>query len=185
LDDVRAEALVLAEGEVLEIGFGTGRNLPFYPKPVTRIVALEPNAGMDRWAADRISASALPVDVVRERAEDLPFAGETFDTVVSTFTLCSVGDPGRVLAEAGRVLKPGGRLLFAEHGLSDEPGIQKWQHRLTPVNRALADGCHLNRDMEALVGGSGLRIDGMERFYMEGIPRVGGHIYRGAAGKAR
>ena len=159
LDEIRAETLKPATGDVLEIGFGTGRNLPFYPEDVTRLVGLEPNPGMRKWADERCLKAGFPVEQVQDRAESLPFGASSFDTVVSTFTLCSVGEVEEALNQARRVLKPGGRLLFAEHGLSCDEGVRKWQHRLTPVNRVIADGCHLNRDMEALIRAAGLEIE--------------------------
>lgn len=185
MDRIRSNLLGGAAGHVLEIGFGTGRNLAHYPDAVTRVVGLEPNPGMRKWMMKRIAASDLPVDSVNERAESLPFDSGTFDTVVSTFTLCSVTDVTDVAREACRVLKPGGRFLFAEHGLSPDEKVRKWQHRLTPINRVFGDGCHLNRDIEALVAASGMRMEQVERYYMDQVPRVGGYMYQGSAVKER
>jgi ubiquinone/menaquinone biosynthesis C-methylase UbiE len=158
--EARRAALVgEASGEVLEIGFGSGATLPFYdPAKVSRLTVVEPSEGMNRRAATRLTASPVPVTSVPGAGERLPFDNAAFDTVVTCLTLCSVEDPPRVLAEIRRVLKPGGRFLFLEHVLSEDEKRQRWQHRLTPVQKVVGVGCHLNRDTAALVRAAGFSL---------------------------
>jgi ubiquinone/menaquinone biosynthesis C-methylase UbiE len=178
----RRLALAGAAGEVLEIGFGTGLNLPFYPEGrVTALAALEPNPGMTRLAHRGIAEASFPVALVAERAEALPFDAGRFDCVVSTWTLCSIPAPQRALAEVARVLKPGGRFLFLEHGLAERPRVRRWQRRLTPLQRRIADGCHLDRDFGALVEASDLALDRLERYRLDSLPTLASQLYRGEA----
>ena len=173
-----------AQGLVLEIGFGTGLNLPFYSGQVERVVTVEPNAGMRRWSAPRIAAARVAVEQhVLDASGRLPFEEGSFDTVVSTWTMCSIRDVGAALAEAHRVLKSGGSFLFVEHGLSPEESVARWQRRLTPVFKLVGDGCHLDRDIEAIVRGSGMRVEVVEKFYLGDTPKVGGYTYRGVGVK--
>lgn len=176
----RRQTLAGLAGEVLEIGFGTGHNLPWYPETVTRIVGIEPNPGMHRVAAPRVAAARASVELVQERAEALPFADASFDAVVSTFTLCSVAAPAVALAELRRVLRPGGGFAFLEHGLAPEPKVARWQRRLTPLQRLIGDGCHLNRKIDDLVAGSGFAIEQLETGYQPG-PKVASYLYQGLA----
>ena len=181
----RPLALAEASGEVLELGFGTGLNLPHYPKGVTRVVAVEPNAKLSRRATERIVSSPIDVEVASLRGDrELPFDAGRFDCAVSTWTMCTIPDVAAALAEVHRVLKPGGRLLFVEHGLAPEPAVQRWQRRLTPAMRFLGDGCRLDRDIDALVRASPLAVERCERFYLPDTFRVGGFTYRGSAVKA-
>ena len=170
-------------GEVLEIGFGTGLNLPYYPKHVRRITVVDPNPGMHRKAQTRIKQSEIEVDQRLLSSEALPFANSTFDCVVSTFTLCSIGKVERALAEVYRVLRLGGRFLVLEHGLSPDPGIQIWQRRLNWLERSLADNCHLDRNVRELLGRQPFRSVELDEFYMERTPRTHGYIYKGEATK--
>src|SRR4051794_16385204 len=147
----RRQLLATVGGDVLEVGFGTGLNLPHYPAQVKRITTVDPNTGMHRLAQRRIRQSKFEVDQRVLSGERLPFDDGTFDCAVSTFTLCSIDDVSEALSEVYRILKPGGRLLFLEHGLSPEPNVQKWQRRLNWLEMRLADGCHLDRDMRELV----------------------------------
>jgi predicted TPR repeat methyltransferase len=157
----RRQALVSgASGEVLEIGFGSGATLPFYdPARVSRLTVVEPSAGMNRRAAAQLATSPVPVTAVAGAGEQLPFGDACFDTVVCCLTLCSVADVGQVLAEVRRVLKPGGRFLFLEHVLADDPGRQRWQQRLNPVQRVVGVGCNLNRASALLVQAAGFQLD--------------------------
>lgn len=178
---LRQELLAGASGRVLEIGLGTGLNLPRYPDAVDSVDGIDPNPGMNRIASEAAARAPFPVAVHRAGAERLPFPDQTFDTAVSTWTLCSVGDVPAALAEIARVLRPGGRFLFLEHGRSHEPRIARWQHRLTPIQRRFADGCHLDRDFEQLLAASPLAVDHVDRFYGPDLPKLAGYLYRGTA----
>jgi ubiquinone/menaquinone biosynthesis C-methylase UbiE len=188
MSDTRMSALrtdLLAEvgGEVLEIGFGTGLNLPHYPPHVRRITTADPNPGMWKLARRRIAESGIAVDPRVAGGEGLPFENDTFDCVVSTWTLCSIPDARRALSEVYRVLKPGRRFLFLEHGLSEDPAVQGWQRRLNPLQRVLGDGCRLDLDVEAVVRSQPFRDMAVQRFEMERVPRTHGTMYRGVATK--
>lgn len=178
---LRGELLECVEGEILEIGFGTGLNLDHYPERVRRITAVDPSEGMNHLARRRIAESGREVDLQVVSAERLPFEAARFDCVISTWTLCSLEDRARALAEVRRVLRPGGRFLFLEHGLHDQPKIQWWQRRLTPLHRRLAVGCRLDVDMEALVRSAEFHEARVERFQLERVPQVVGAMYRGVA----
>jgi ubiquinone/menaquinone biosynthesis C-methylase UbiE len=180
---LRGETLARAGGEILEIGFGTGLNLPHYPEPVRRIATVDPNAGMGKLARKRIAESRIRVDQHVLSGEELPFAHGSFDCVVSTWTLCSIADADRAVREVHRVLRPGGCFLFLEHGLSEDPGVRAWQRRLNPIQRRLGDGCRLDLDVEAIVRGQPFADVRIERFVMERTPRTHGTMYRGAAVK--
>ncbi len=137
---LRSELLADVGGEVLEIGFGTGLNLPHYPAHVRRITTVDPNPGMNRLAHRRIAEGGMSVDQRTLRGEQLPFADESFDCVVSTWTLCSIPDAGRALGEVYRVLRPGGQFVFLEHGISDDPAVRRWQRRLSHLLRHSGHG---------------------------------------------
>jgi ubiquinone/menaquinone biosynthesis C-methylase UbiE len=179
----RRELLVHAFGNVLEIGFGTGLNLPYYPETVSKITTVDPNVGMNRLAKKRIKQSGIEVDQRVLGGERLPFDDNSFDSVVSTFTLCSIEDVSRALSEVYRVLKLGGRFLFLEHGLSPEPNVQKWQRRLTWLEMRLADGCRLDRRIKELVASQPFSGVEIEEFYLEKSPKTHGYLYRGMARK--
>jgi ubiquinone/menaquinone biosynthesis C-methylase UbiE len=170
----RRQALVAgASGEVLEIGFGSGATLPFYnPARVARLTVVEPSLGMNRRAAARLARSPVPVTSVPGAGEQLPFGDAAFDTVVCCLTLCSVSDVGQVLAEVRRVLKPGGRFLFLEHVLADDPDRQRWQRRLTPIQKVVGVGCHLDRPSAQLVRDAGFVLEPMP--VAEDEPAFGG-----------
>lgn len=179
----RRELLAHASGDVLEIGFGTGLNLPFYPEDVRRLTTVDPNAGMHSLARRRIKQAKVEVDQRVLSGERLPFDTGTFDCVVSTFTLCSIAGVGEALCEAYRVLRPGGKFLFLEHGLSPEPGVQKWQRRLNWLEMLLADGCRLDRDIRSLVTAQPFSLERIDQFYMERFPKTHGYMSRGVATK--
>ena len=183
-DKPRRRTLASASGRILEIGFGTGRNLPHYPPGVSRIEAIDPDTDLDRFSGPRIATSSIAVDFHHLNAEHLPFTGESFDTVVCTLTLCSIPDVVHALGEVQRVLKPGGRFLFLEHGLSPDAGVARWQHRLNPLQQRIGGGCHLTRDTVALVGQSGLKLQDAEHYYLRHIPRVAGYMTEGCALKS-
>jgi ubiquinone/menaquinone biosynthesis C-methylase UbiE len=178
---LRKEALAEVAGEVLEIGFGTGLNLPHYPEHVRRITTVDPNPGMSKVAQGRIELSGIAVDQRMIGSEQLPFEDETFDCVVSTWTLCSIPEVERALGEVFRVLRSGGRFVFLEHGQAEDPKIRDWQRRLNPIQRALGDGCRLDLDVPALVGGRSFSDIRVDRFVMERVPRTHGTMYRGVA----
>jgi ubiquinone/menaquinone biosynthesis C-methylase UbiE len=177
----RMELLQKVRGEVLEIGFGTGLNLAYYPKDIGRVTTVDVNPGVHRLAAKRMQQS--PIQVIHQiiDSKSLPMADASFDAVVSTWTLCSIADVESALREIRRVLKPDGRFYFVEHGLSPDPMVAKWQHRLTPVQKVIADGCHLDRDIKALVRAAGFRIDSVHEFLADGVPRIGSFMTLGVA----
>lgn len=177
---LRARVAAGLEGEVLEIGFGSGRNVPHYPAAVTRVRAVDPSTVGRRLAAGRVAESSVPIDYVGLDGEDLPLADASVDHVLSTWTLCSIPDVDRAVAEIGRVLRPGGVFHFLEHGRAPDPGVARWQDRLTPLQRRLAGGCHLNRPIREIVAGGGLEIDELDTYYIRG-PRPLGYMYEGTA----
>jgi len=182
-DSERKQVLAEVGGDVLEVGFGSGLNIPHYPASVHELTAIDPNPGMRRYAEPRITASPIKVERCVLSGESLPMADASFDTVVCTWTLCSIENVEQALAEIHRVLKSGGRFVFLEHGLSNEPDVQRWQHRLNPIQKVIGDGCNLNRDIRALVENVGFSSLEMENFYLEKTPRLVGYMYRGVAVK--
>ncbi len=177
----RQRLLAAAQGTVVEIGFGTGLNLPHYPRTVTALFAVDPAPLLPDRVARRVADASFPVRLQHVTAEELPYEPATFDCAVSTFTLCTIPDPVRSLREIRRVLKPGGRFLFLEHGRSDDPATARWQDRLNPLQRRLACGCNLNRRIDRLVIEAGLHIERLDRNVLPGVPRIGGELYRGIA----
>ncbi len=183
-DEVRRDTLRNVRGNTLEIGFGTGLNLPHYPSSVGRLTTIDVNPGMGTLARKRIAHSGIKVDHRVLNGQSLPMGDGTFESVVSTWTLCSIPDVDAALGEIHRVLAAGGRFFFVEHGLSNEAGIQRWQHRLTPIQKAFAGGCHLDRNIGSLIRGAGFHELELKTFYMEKVPRVEGFLYQGSAIKA-
>lgn len=170
-----------ARGDVLEIGLGTGLNLPHYPGGVSQLHAVDPAPLLPDRVAQRSRAVAFPVQITQLTAETLPFDDRTFDCVVSTWTLCTIPDPVKALREVRRVLKPNGAFLFLEHGRSDEARIAAWQDRLNPLQRVIGCGCNLNRKIDRLISEAGLTITMLERVAMHSVPRIVGELYRGTA----
>jgi ubiquinone/menaquinone biosynthesis C-methylase UbiE len=168
------------EGEVLEVGFGSGRNVPFYPSSTTRVRAVDPATVGRKLAAARVAASPVPVEYVGLDGEALPLPDESVDHVLTTWTLCTIPDVERALGEMRRVLRPGGALHFLEHGRSPDTKVAAWQDRLTPIQRRLAGGCHLNRPIDDLVRGSGLEVRTLDRYYLKG-PKALGYMFEGVA----
>lgn len=169
-----------AQGRVLEIGMGTGRNLPFYDRSrLTQLVGVDPALQMHRLAQHRSARAGIAVELMGLSAERLPLPDDSFDTVVCTYTLCSIPDPLAALHEVRRVLKPGGRLLFCEHGRAPDPVLARWQDRIQPLWMPLAGGCHLDRDVPALLRASGLQAQ-VDQGYIGG-PRVLTYHYWGQA----
>lgn len=180
MSEQRQDLLKDATGEILEIGFGTGLNLQHYPHHIQKITTIDVNAGMNPLAQKRINASNIEVNNKVLNSEHLPMADQSFDTVVSTWTLCSIAKVEQALTEINRVLKVGGKFLFIEHGLSDKPQIQAWQNRLTPLQKIIADGCHLNRNIQQLVENQ-FNLVHLERFKLENLPEPLGYTYKGIA----
>ncbi len=170
----RQRVLALAEGRVLEIGAGSGVNLPFYSDRTTEIVGLEPHPKL------RAMAERAGLRVIQGSAEAIPLDSASVDCVVTTWTLCSIPDAAAALEEMRRVLRPGGRLLFVEHGLAPDAGVQRWQQRLTPLWKHIAGGCHLDRDIPGLIRKAGFDIVQLETGHMEG-PRPMTFMYEGWA----
>jgi ubiquinone/menaquinone biosynthesis C-methylase UbiE len=177
----REKVVHLAEGDVLEIGFGSGLNLPYYERDkVRRIFGLEPSAGMRRKAQPNVDASGLDVEFIDLPGEEIPLEAQSVDTVLVTFTLCSIDDAVTALEGMRRVLKPGGKLLFAEHGAAPDESVRRWQDRLNPGWKRLSGGCNMNRDIPALIERCGFRITSDERMYIPGL-RILSYNYWGIA----
>ncbi|NEO87347.1 MAG: class I SAM-dependent methyltransferase [Spirulina sp. SIO3F2] len=180
--EYRRSLLANISGTVLEIGVGTGLNLAHYPETVTHLTTIDVNPGMSRRAQARLAQLHCPTHHQVLNSETLPMGNNTFDHVVSTWTLCSIAQVSQALAEIYRVLKPGGQFHFIEHGLSDRPAVQIWQHRLTPLQKRIADGCHLDRPIQALIARQFATFT-VEQFVMPDFPAVAGYTYKGVATK--
>ncbi len=178
----RQEILADVTGKVLELGFGTGLNLPYYPQNIDTVVAVDVSPNVYKLARKRIQSSNITIDNRVLNGENLPMEDHTFDSVVSTFTLCSIPNVGQAIAEVHRVLKPGGKFFFVEHGLSHEPTIQIWQNRLTPIQKAIAGGCHLNRNIKQIVEKK-FDIISLEEKYADNSPKITAYLYKGIAMK--
>jgi ubiquinone/menaquinone biosynthesis C-methylase UbiE len=179
----RARVCAGLEGDVLEVGFGSGRNVPHYPTQVTRVWAVDPATLGRQLAAERVAASPVPVVYVELDGEQLPLDDASVDHVLTTWTLCTIRDVGRALAEMRRVLRPGGSLHFVEHGRAPQPRVARWQDRLTPVQRRVFGGCHLNRPIDALIERAGLRLEKLDNYYARG-PKPFGYMFEGVAKKS-
>lgn len=181
---LRHELIPAAEGRVLEIGIGSGLNLPFYGASVSGVVGIDPSMSLLRRATRAGRDRAIGVDVVYGSAEQLPFDTGDFDTVVTTWTVCSIPDAVAALAEMRRVLKPAGALLFVEHGRAPDARVRRWQDRVNPLWHAISGGCNVNRDISTLVKGSGFRITREETGYLVKGPRFVTYTYMGQAAPA-
>jgi ubiquinone/menaquinone biosynthesis C-methylase UbiE len=181
ISPLRAEWIPHARGEVLEIGAGSGLNLPFYSSQVRRLYALDASVELQRMARGRMAAGPFEVEFLLQSAENpLPLADRSIDTVVVTWTLCSISNASQALQQMKRVLTADGRLLFLEHGRAPDPGVATWQDRLTPAWKRVGGGCHLNRKMDALIEAAGFRITELKKCYLRG-PRPLMYTYQGFA----
>jgi ubiquinone/menaquinone biosynthesis C-methylase UbiE len=185
MNDLRPETVSLASGEVLEVGFGTALNLRYYGSEVTKVTGLDPMLTDGVGAVDdRIAAAPFPVERAALRADgELPFDAGRFDTVVTTWTLCSIPDAKAALGEMRRVLKPGGKYVFIEHGRSQNEGTARWQDRLNPMWLALTGECNINRRIDQIIESGGFELTSMDRFLGDG-PKILATLYRGVATKA-
>ncbi|GMU95233.1 class I SAM-dependent methyltransferase [Ignavibacterium album] len=174
----------IEEEKILEIGFGTGINLKFYPENVKHIIGIDANEGMLKQAEKKIQNNKIKVEVIHQSSEKLPFKDNSIDAALSTYTLCSIKNVESALKEIYRVLKPEGKYYFLEHGLADKPLVQKLQHIFNPVQNIWADGCNLNRNISSLISASGLKIVEMKNYYMKRDPKIVGYMYEGIAVKA-
>lgn len=179
LVEYRRRTVTAAEGRVLEIGVGSGLNLPFYSAKAERIIGLDPSSKLLGMAGKPAREAASPVELIEGTAEAIPLEDRTVDTVVSTWAMCSIPDVQRALGEMRRVLKPSGRLVFVEHGLAPEARVRRWQDRLTPLWRRFSGGCHLNRAIAELIEGAGFRIERLDFGYMPG-PKPMAFMYEGS-----
>ena len=181
LREMRRETLAAASGRTIDVGAGTGANLGLYPEAVTELVLAEPDPHMTKRLRRRMAEEGSSAELVEAPAERLPFEDASFDTVVFTLVLCTVPDPRAALAEAARVLKPSGRLLFVEHVRAEDPGLARWQDRLERPWRFCADGCHCNRDTVATMEASPLRVEKVERAELPKSPPITKPLVRGTA----
>jgi ubiquinone/menaquinone biosynthesis C-methylase UbiE len=177
---LRKQVAAGLSGEVLEVGFGSGLNVPYYPPAVTRVQAVDPAMVGRKLAAKRIAASRVPVEFVGLDGQHLPVESGSIDHVLITWTMCTIPDIETALAEMRRVLRPGGQMHFIEHGLAPDPKVVRWQHRLNPIENRVAGGCNLNRPIDTLIENAGFSFDQLETFYGKG-PKSFSYFYEGVA----
>ncbi len=182
---IRAEVIPRAHGMVLEVGIGSGLNLPFYSDRVTRVYGVDPSLELQKIARTRARAASVAVEFLAQSAEEsLPLDDQSIDTVVITWTLCSIPDVSKALLQIKRVLKPTGQLIFVEHGLAPDPSVQSWQNRINPIWKPIAGGCNLNRKIDDLITSAGFEMSELQTTYLPG-PRPLTFTYRGIAQQAR
>ena len=178
----REKVIPLARGTVLEIGIGSGLNLPYYDSSqVERVIGLDPSEASWKLAAERAAALAFPVDFIGLPGEEIPLDAASVDTVVVTFSLCTIPDPVAALQGMSRVLRPGGKLVFCEHGMAPDSAVRKWQDRINPLWRRVCGGCNLNRDIPRILENGGFQVTDMDTRYLPGTPRFAGFNFWGSA----
>ncbi len=178
----REKVVPQASGRILEIGMGSGLNIPYYdPARVEKVWGLEPSVGMRRRAAPRVAAAPFEIEWLDLPCEQIPLADDSADTIVLTYTLCTISDFRTALAQMRRVLKPGGVLLFSEHGAAPDPGVRRWQDRINPVWKKLAGGCNLNRDVPGALEQAGFAVRQLDTMYLPKTPRIAAFQYWGHA----
>lgn len=178
----REKVVPMAEGLVLEVGIGSGLNIPFYDAAkVERILGLDPSEELNRMALKVAEEKGIPVEFILGGAEDMPLPDNHVDTVLVTFTMCTIPEVAAANKEMLRVLKPGGKMIFCEHGVAPDVGVLKWQNRIDPIWGKIAGGCHLNRDIPSLIEDAGFKIKTMEQMYLPRTPKFAGYNYWGTA----
>ena len=178
----REKVVPMAEGLVLEVGIGSGLNIPFYDTAkIDKIIGLDPSEELNRMASKVAEKNGVPVEFLASGAESIPLPDNHVDTVLVTFTMCTIPDVAAANKEMLRVLKPGGKMIFCEHGLAPDAGVSKWQSRLDPIWGKIAGGCHLNRDIPRLIRDAGFNIRSMEQMYLPSTPKFAGYNYWGTA----
>jgi ubiquinone/menaquinone biosynthesis C-methylase UbiE len=178
----RQKCLTEVSGDILEVGFGSGHNMPYYTNQVKKVTAIDPSIVSAKLAQTRIQRAGFPVEYLTMKGEEIPTDSGRFDSVVSTFTLCTIPDVDAALRQIRRVLKPNGRFFFLEHGRSDDPRIQRRQDRWNATQMFLCGGCHLNRNIEGIIRKAGFEMQSLEKYYGKG-PRISACLYRGIARK--
>ena len=181
LDPLRRRACAPLSGRVVEIGFGSGRNVGLYPEAVTSVDAIEPADVAWNMAVERVTASPIPIRRAGLDGQRLPFDDNTFDAALTTFTLCTIPDVDAALAEIARVVRPGGTVAFLEHGTAPDDAVRRWQRRLEPIQKRTAGGCHLTRDIPKLLTDNGFDLTELDQFYQRGAPRPFAALSLGAA----
>ena len=179
--EIRARVCAGLSGEVVEIGFGSGLNVGHYPSSVTRVAAVEPSDVGWGLGAERVAEARVPVERSGLDGQQLPFPDDSFDSALSTFTMCTIPDLDAALAELRRVLRPGGALHFVEHGKAPEESVQRWQKRIEPLYSPMAGGCRLSRPIDDLLTGGGFQLEKVERYYAPKDPKPFGYLYEGVA----
>ena len=178
----RQKVVSQAEGKVLEVGIGSGLNLPFYDKSkVKKIWGLDPSEELNRMASKVATEENLEVDFIISGAENIPLPDDHVDTVLITYTMCTIPEVEQANQEMKRVLKPGGKMIFCEHGKAPDPNIHKWQNRVNPFWKKIAGGCNLNRDIPDLIEASGFKLENLETMYLPSTPKIAGYNYWGYA----
>ncbi|WP_420559176.1 class I SAM-dependent methyltransferase [Tepidicaulis sp.] len=178
----RRKVVPQAEGRILEIGIGTGLNLEYYdPSKVEKLIGLDPSEESWRIAGDRAKDLPFDVEFIGLPGEEIPLDANSVDTVLVTFSLCTIPEPEKALEGMRRVLRPGGKMIFCEHGAAPDAGVRKWQDRVNPVWKAVCGGCNLNREIPSIIESSGFKIGKLETMYLPSTPKIAGFNYWGAA----